>query len=1177
MAAINQRIPNFLGGVSQQPDSIKFTGQLRVCDNAVPDVTFGLIKRPAAEFIAKLTNAQSEGGMWYQLQRDDDERFVMQIISSTTASDQQIRVWTLQDITAATGFYNTVPKPGGGNYGNGDVIPAGTELTVKNNGSNTWNSTYLQREMDGNNIKAKLPYAICQIADTTVISNPEEYVATTHDKPVLDGSKSSTHTSGKSKCFVTLDTVSHNSEYVIYKATDGGTATAPIPYTMYRVTQVTAQTMPPDGNTTGEATSGLNPAWATSGRSGQFVWPHTLQGSSNSSINTDPYYNGGTETNVISQYAGQKGFGDTGGGNANAALEGEEQAQGHLLVNASTFIAKQVQKFDGDGTEAKDFIGYQAIYKTKYYGTIALKDGGRFLTDTTNDALHKFNDNGTRHSSDELTVNVLGKEWRIRIEAMKPFKTYDPVAYKHNNSNNDADYAYYRTPETANDGTLSKLEILTGLRNKILGTTDGTTASGSGKDVDPLQLGTSRKCEVIGDGLYIEGNNCGDIAFTGAGMGTGMTVFSTIVEDVSKLPNQCKHTYLVKVANSEETDADDYYLMFEGQSARGSGSWMEVPRPHNLTGKTEVRVINGSNTTCAVEQYGLNPDTMPHALNLDRPSGTFNFKPIPLGGHDLQGNVTYTYKGAVSSGVNDNLPPSNNPGKPLEWKIRECGDMTTNGSPSFVGQPIQQIFFYRNRLCFGSWSKLVMSQPNDFFNFYRVSSLSASDADPIDISLNDNKPSFINHALVKQKGVLLFADEAQFLLFADADILSGKTVRIKKIADVPCDKRVGPVDMGTSVMWTSTYGAYARAYETKILDGDTAPAIVEQTRVVPEYLPKDITNVSVEPGAGLVAYGKNADHRLWFYKYFDVGDRREQTAWFTWHQTGSTKHFFFDNNKLYTVTLNAGELKLCKHEFITETTTERSYTVGDEPTVWPGVMNTSRRFEACLDQMVIWNTTGPGSSSHTTDGMAMSYSATTGKTAVTMPYTVSKDKEVLGVILSGFNAGVVLTPDTLSSNSTTIYFNEDITSFRVAIGYKYTTTVEFPNFYYSLNPGQPGAYDLDGDLRISGINFELGLSGPMEFNLYSTLKDWDHTSSSNVSDYTSTPDIADYTQYESGILLDSGRMNIVPSEFTKSVRVPIQRKNDKYTLKLKVPDPFSIALISASWDGRYNTRRHVRR
>ena len=59
MATINQRIPNFLGGVSQQPDKIKFPGQLRVCDNAVPDITFGLKKRPPAEFIGTLTGSTS--------------------------------------------------------------------------------------------------------------------------------------------------------------------------------------------------------------------------------------------------------------------------------------------------------------------------------------------------------------------------------------------------------------------------------------------------------------------------------------------------------------------------------------------------------------------------------------------------------------------------------------------------------------------------------------------------------------------------------------------------------------------------------------------------------------------------------------------------------------------------------------------------------------------------------------------------------------------------------------------------------------------------------------------------------------------------------------------------------------------------------------------------------------
>ena len=95
MSAVNQRIPNFLGGVSQQPDKIKFPGQLRVCDNAVPDITFGLKKRPPAEFIGTLTNANTSGH-WYEILRDGDEKYIVQITPANTGS-MPIRVWDLAD------------------------------------------------------------------------------------------------------------------------------------------------------------------------------------------------------------------------------------------------------------------------------------------------------------------------------------------------------------------------------------------------------------------------------------------------------------------------------------------------------------------------------------------------------------------------------------------------------------------------------------------------------------------------------------------------------------------------------------------------------------------------------------------------------------------------------------------------------------------------------------------------------------------------------------------------------------------------------------------------------------------------------------------------------------------------------------------------------------------------
>ena len=57
MAAVTQRIPNFLGGISQQTDDLKLPGQLRVCSNAYPDVTFGLTKRPGGKFAFELKDA----------------------------------------------------------------------------------------------------------------------------------------------------------------------------------------------------------------------------------------------------------------------------------------------------------------------------------------------------------------------------------------------------------------------------------------------------------------------------------------------------------------------------------------------------------------------------------------------------------------------------------------------------------------------------------------------------------------------------------------------------------------------------------------------------------------------------------------------------------------------------------------------------------------------------------------------------------------------------------------------------------------------------------------------------------------------------------------------------------------------------------------------------------------
>ena len=90
MASITQTIPNFIGGVSQQPDQLKLPGQVAEVVNAIPDITRGLYKRPGAarKGTMPLPNVQS-GGSWFHYHRDEEEgSYIGQV-----APDGTLRVW----------------------------------------------------------------------------------------------------------------------------------------------------------------------------------------------------------------------------------------------------------------------------------------------------------------------------------------------------------------------------------------------------------------------------------------------------------------------------------------------------------------------------------------------------------------------------------------------------------------------------------------------------------------------------------------------------------------------------------------------------------------------------------------------------------------------------------------------------------------------------------------------------------------------------------------------------------------------------------------------------------------------------------------------------------------------------------------------------------------------------
>src|SRR6056300_87271 len=77
MARLVGSIPNFINGISQQPDQIRMPSQAERQVNAFSTVAKGLIKRPPTESVAKISSSQSDDAFVHIINRGVNERFIV--------------------------------------------------------------------------------------------------------------------------------------------------------------------------------------------------------------------------------------------------------------------------------------------------------------------------------------------------------------------------------------------------------------------------------------------------------------------------------------------------------------------------------------------------------------------------------------------------------------------------------------------------------------------------------------------------------------------------------------------------------------------------------------------------------------------------------------------------------------------------------------------------------------------------------------------------------------------------------------------------------------------------------------------------------------------------------------------------------------------------------------------
>ena len=173
---------------------------------------------------------------------------------------------------------------------------------------------------------------------------------------------------------------------------------------------------------------------------------------------------------------------------------------------------------------------------------------------------------------------------------------------------------------------------------------------------------------------------------------TKMTVIKNSVQQFTDLPNVSPNGYVVEITGDEGTNFDNYYVKFttNNGNALEEGQWEE--------------------TVEAGISFKFDYATMPHVL-IRQADGNFRFARVD--------GDTYTLSGTTFT-----LP---------KWGERVVGDLESSPNPSFIGNKINNVFFFRNRLGFLAADNVILSTVSEFFNFFSETVISVLDLSLIHI------------------------------------------------------------------------------------------------------------------------------------------------------------------------------------------------------------------------------------------------------------------------------------------------------------------------------------------------------------------------------------------------------------------------------------------------------------
>ena len=595
-----------------------------------------------------------------------------------------------------------------------------------------------------------------------------------------------------------------------------------------------------------------------------------------------------------------------------------------------------------------------------------------------------------------------------------------------------------------------------------------STTQGLGTSSEVTNYFTMSQYPGVIRGISTDGNSNYTVVTADGSGNTGMYSIRDEISDFTKLPYHASTDSIIKVTGDEGDTLSDYYVKFETD-----GVWKE--------------------TIGQGVSLGLDNSTMPHAL-INNNDGTFTFQEI-------------------------------------DYDDRNAGDGITNSNPSFVGNKINNLLFYKNRLGILARDNLILSENAGFFNFFSKTVTQVLDTDAIDIAASGSEVNTLFDSVAFNESLLLFSEKAQYKLGSVGETISPTSAVLNEVSAFEFDANVKPVSAGKYA-----YFAQARNNNTAIreyyadddtLTNDGLDITVSVQNLIPSNAYQLISNTTEDTLIALAS--DTADTQLtpyttgtpitstnggtmFIYKYFFDKGEKVQTAWSKWTFTNAKilGGMSFESF-VYLLVVEGTDTKLVKIDL----RNLRNGTIG---------------FNIYLDLRT--SVTG-------------TYDANTNLTTFTSPYGAKTGLIAVDGV-NGNNYAVTNTAGatyTLEGNHTNLI-----------IGIPYESKYRMSPQYVRESSGRGLVAITSGRYQIRNISLNYETSGYFQVEVTPNGRDTSYS-------------------FMNGYVIGTATSKVgVPAISSGTIKVPVSCRNTDFTLDIKSSSHLPMYIASAEVEGYYHNR-----